>query len=76
MRQGFYKDAIHYFSAVVSQSPKNKKGWEALVRCLYIGKYYEEAREQVTAAIKILNAQPIFIYYLSAILFALGECNV
>jgi tetratricopeptide (TPR) repeat protein len=73
MRQGFYKDAIHYFSAVVSQSPKNKKGWEALVRCLYIGKYYEEAREQVTAAIKILNAQPIFIYYLSAILFALGK---
>ena len=73
MQQGFYKDAIHYFSAVVSQSPKNKKGWEALVRCLYIGKYYEEAREQVTAAIKILNKQPIFIYYLSTILFALGK---
>ena len=73
MQQGFYKDAIHYFSAVVSQSPKNKRGWEALVRCLYIGKYYDEAREQVTAAIKILNAQPIFIYYLSAILFALGK---
>lgn len=73
MLQGFYKDAIHYFSAVVSQSPKNKKGWEALVRCLYMGKYYDEAREQVTAAIKILNAQPIFIYYLSAILFAIGK---
>jgi len=73
MRQGFYKDAIHYFSGVVSQSPKNKKGWEALVRCLYIGRYYEEAREQVTAAIKILDRQPIFVFYLSAILFALGK---
>ena len=73
MEQGFHKDAIHYFSAVVSQSPKNKKGWEALVRCLYAGRYYEEAREQVTAAIKILHGQPIFVYYLSAILFAMGK---
>ena len=73
MQQGFYKDAIHYFSAVVSQSPKNRKGWEALVRCLYSGRYYDEAREQVTAAIKILNEPAIFIYYLSAILFALGK---
>jgi tetratricopeptide (TPR) repeat protein len=73
MQQGFYKDAIHYFSAVVSQSPKNRKGWEALVRCLYLGKYYEEAKEQVTAAIKILNTPPIFVYYLSAIFFALGK---
>ena len=73
MQQGFYKDAIHYFSAVVSQSPKNRKGWEALVRCLYAGRYYDEAREQVTAAIKILNEPAIFIYYLSAILFALGK---
>lgn len=73
MQQGFYKDAIHYFSAVVSQSPRNKRGWEALVRCLYFGKYYEEAGEQVSAAIKIFNAQPIFVYYLSAILFALGK---
>jgi tetratricopeptide (TPR) repeat protein len=73
MQQGFYKDAIHYFSAVVTQSPKNKKGWEAFIRCLYMAKFYEEAKEQVTAAIKILDASSIFIYYLSAILFALGK---
>ena len=38
-----------------------------------MAKYYEEAKEQVTAAIKILDAPSIFIYYLSAILFALGK---
>jgi tetratricopeptide (TPR) repeat protein len=73
VQQGFFKDAIHYFSSVVSQSPRNKKGWEALVRCLYVGKYYEEAKEQVSAAIKILDKQPIFVYYLSAVLLALGK---
>src|SRR6187397_456814 len=73
MQQGFYKDAIQYFSAIVTTRPKNKKGWEALVRCLYKAEYFEEAKEQVTTALKISNGQPIFLYYLSAILFALGK---
>ena len=73
MLQGFYKDAIHYFSAVVTTRPKNKKGWEALVRCLFKGGYYEEAKEQAGAALKISNGQPIFFFYLSAVLFALGK---
>ncbi len=73
MQQGFYKDAIQYFSAIVTTRPKNKKGWEALVRCLYKAEYFEEAKDQVTTALKISNGQPIFLYYLSAILFALGK---
>ena len=73
MQLGFYKDAIQYFSAIVTTRPKNKKGWEALVRCLYKAEYFEEAKDQVTAALKISNGQPIFLYYLSAILFALGK---
>src|SRR6186713_2629457 len=73
MQQGFYKDAIQYFSSIVTTRPKNKKGWEALVRCLYKAEYFEEAKEQVTTALKISNGQPIFMYYLSAILFALGK---
>jgi len=73
MQQGFYKDAIQYFSAIVTTRPKNKKGWEALVRCLYKAEYFEEAKEQVTTALKISNGQPIFLYYLSAVLFALGK---
>jgi len=73
MELGFYKDAIQYFSAIVTTRPKNKKGWEALVRCLYKAGYFEEAKEQVTTALKISNGQPIFLYYLSAVLFALGK---
>ena len=73
MQLGFYKDAIQYFSAIVTTRPKNKKGWEALVRCLYKAEYFEEAKDQVAAALKISNGQPIFHYYLSAILFALGK---
>ena len=73
MQLGFYKDAIQYFSAIVTTRPKNKKGWEALVRCLYKAEYFEEAKDQVTAALKISNGQSIFLYYLSAILFALGK---
>jgi len=73
MQQGFYKDAIQYFSTIVTTRPKNKKGWEALVRCLYKAEYFEEAKDQVTTALKISNGQPIFLYYLSAILFSLGK---
>ena len=73
MQQGFYKDAIQYFSAVVTSRPKNKRGWEALVRCLYKAEYFEEANEQVITALQISNGQPIFFYYLSAILFAIGK---
>ncbi|HET6724299.1 MAG TPA: hypothetical protein VFH07_16180, partial [Chitinophagaceae bacterium] len=35
--------------------------------------YFEEAREQAMAALKILPGQSIFLYYLSAILFVLGK---
>ena len=73
MQQGYYKDAIQFFSAVVSQRPKNKSGWEALVRCLYKAGYFEEGKDQAMAALKILNGQPIFYFYLSALLFGLGK---
>jgi tetratricopeptide (TPR) repeat protein len=49
------------------------KGWEALIRCLYISKKYDEAEDQVIAALKFTNNKPIFIFYQSLILFALGK---
>jgi tetratricopeptide (TPR) repeat protein len=73
MQLGLYKDAIQYFSAVVATRPKNKRGWEALVRCLFKAEYFEEAKEQVLTAIEITNGQPIFYYYLSAVLFAMKK---
>jgi tetratricopeptide (TPR) repeat protein len=73
MQMGEFKEAIQYFSNVVSQRPKNISSWEALIRCLYIGEYYDEAVEQVDAAIKHTDNKPIFTFYLSAIYFAMGR---
>jgi tetratricopeptide (TPR) repeat protein len=73
MQMGEYREAIQYFSNVVRQRPRNVSSWEALIRCLYSGGFYEEALEQVKAAINITDSKPIFIFYLSAVYFALGK---
>ena len=44
-----------------------------MIRCLYKGDFLGEAEDQVMAAISYTNSKPIFIYYLSLILFALGK---
>lgn len=67
------RQAIHFFSNVVRLRPKNISSWEALIRCLFSAGYYEEALEQVDAAIKITEGKPIFYYYLSAVYFAMGK---
>ncbi len=67
-----YKEAIQYFGNVVRLKPKNKAGWEALIKCLYKGEFYEEAVEQCEAAMKITE-KSIFIFYYVAALFALGR---
>ncbi len=73
MHLGEYKEAIQYFSNVVSQRPKNISSWEALVRCLYQGEYYEEALDQTFAAIKHTENKPLFTFYLTAIYMAMGK---
>lgn len=70
---GETKDAIFYFSNVVRAKPKSVQGWEALIRCLYLHEFYDEALEQAMAAMDHTDSKPIFIYYKSAILFALGK---
>ena len=44
-----------------------------MIRCLYQSEFYEEARQQVAAAIDVTNGKPVFLFYLSAVLFALGK---
>jgi tetratricopeptide (TPR) repeat protein len=73
MQLGDYKEAIQYFSNVVRQRPKNISSWEALIRCLYNGGYYEEGLEQVKAAMKHTENKPLFIFYRSALFFAMGK---
>jgi tetratricopeptide (TPR) repeat protein len=73
IRLGETKDAIFYFSNVVRSKPKSSNGWEALIRCLYLGEFHEEALEQADAALRHTEGKPLFLYYKSAILFALGK---
>ncbi|MGN6419129.1 MAG: tetratricopeptide repeat protein [Pseudobacter sp.] len=73
MQLGDYKEAIQYFSNVVGQRPRNVTSWESLIRCLYHGEFYEEALEQVQAALHMTNDKPVFRFYLSAVYLALGK---
>ncbi len=70
---GEIRDAIFYFSNVVRSRPKSIQGWEALIRCLYLNRFFDEALEQVMAALIHTDSKPLFIYYKSAILFAMGR---
>jgi tetratricopeptide (TPR) repeat protein len=47
--------------------------WEALIRCLYYGEFFNEALEQVKAAQKMTDYKPIFYFYLSAVYMSLGK---
>jgi len=70
MNLAHYKSAIQYFGHVVRTRPKTIVGWDALIRCLFKAEYYEEAVEQCLAALKITEGKTLFIFYLSASLFA------
>jgi tetratricopeptide (TPR) repeat protein len=67
------KEAVQFLSTAVRVRPRNIAGWEALIRCLYNAEFYSEARQQALAALSHTNSKPIFLYYLSAILFAMGK---
>ncbi|MFI5186911.1 MAG: tetratricopeptide repeat protein [Chitinophagales bacterium] len=70
---GSFKEAIQYLSNVVRVRPKSSSGWEALIRCLYKANFLEEAKEQVMAALQVTQGKPLFMFYLSTILFAMGK---
>src|SRR5258708_19617820 len=73
MQQGEFKEAIQFFSNVVRMRPRNISSWEALIRCLYNAEFFDEALEQVEAAIRITGGKPLFVFYLSPIYFALAK---
>lgn len=67
------EDAIVHLSNVVRARPRNANGWVALLSCLYQAGYYEDALEYCRHASDSTDHKPIFIFYRSAILFALGK---
>ena len=73
LQLGLYREAVQYFSNVVRLRPRNTNGWEALIRSLYKGGFWEEGIEQADAALKITGNKPVFLYYKAALLFATGK---
>lgn len=66
-------DAITYFGNVVRVRPKNINGWTELLKCLYKAEMLEEALEYANFAFEQTDGKPIFLFYRSAFLYALGR---
>jgi tetratricopeptide (TPR) repeat protein len=68
-----YKGALQYLSSVVSVRPKNRGGWEALIRCLFRAGMLEEALEKNELALNLTGNNAIFQFYKAAILLEKGD---
>jgi tetratricopeptide (TPR) repeat protein len=73
MEMGKVELAVQYFGNVVRTKPKNINGWLELLRCLYKTNCFEEGAEYVNHAIEMTNQKPVFFFYKSAFLLALGK---
>lgn len=70
---GAIKEAVQYFSTVVRTRPKAIGGWEALIRCLYKAEFYDQALEQIQAALTATGNKPLFLFYKTVLLLATGK---
>jgi tetratricopeptide (TPR) repeat protein len=70
---GKLDDAITYFGNVVRVRPKNVNGWIELLKCLYKAELFDEALEYAGFAYEQTDNKPVFLFYKSAILFAMGR---
>jgi tetratricopeptide (TPR) repeat protein len=75
MQMGEYKGALQYLSSVVGVRPKNRGGWEALVRCLFRAGMLDEALEKNELALNLTGNNAIFQFYKAAILFERGDAK-
>jgi tetratricopeptide (TPR) repeat protein len=73
MELGNIDEAITYLGNVVRVRPKNAKGWIELLRCMYKGELFEEGADYAGFAYEQTESKPIFIYYRSMFLFAMGK---
>jgi tetratricopeptide (TPR) repeat protein len=73
MEMGNVEMAVQYFGNVVRTKPKNMYGWLELLKCLYQTNCFEEGAEYVNHALEMTNNKPVFFFYKSAFLLALGK---
>ena len=65
------KDAVIHFSTFIKARPKNIKGWNELIKCLYDAGFYDEALQQIENAIVTTDNKPLLLFYKSTVLFTL-----
>ena len=73
MEQGKIEEAVKYFGNVVRTKPKSSSGWLELLKCLYHARCFEEGLEYVEHALELTGYKPVFIFYKSAFLLAVGK---
>jgi len=73
MEMGKVEEAVQYFGNVVRTKPKNVNGWIELLKCLYKTNCFEDGAEYADHALAMTNNKPIFIFYKSAFLLAMGK---
>ncbi len=73
LRSGLFEEAIDFFKIAVNARQKNAAGWEALIRCMYYAEFYDDAYDHAVAAKLYTADKPVFLFYKSAALFALGK---
>jgi tetratricopeptide (TPR) repeat protein len=73
MELGNIPEAIQYFGNVVHSKPKNHNGWIELLKCLYKANLFDQGLNYANQAIEITHQKPIFLFYRTAFLLALGK---
>ncbi|RTL59173.1 MAG: tetratricopeptide repeat protein [Sphingobacteriales bacterium] len=68
-----YKEAIEAYSNVIRQRPKNVQAWTSLLECFMVAGMLEDAGEYADMAYRQTKNKPVFLFYRSSILFAMGK---
>jgi tetratricopeptide (TPR) repeat protein len=73
MQLGKLDEAISYLGNVVRVRPKNSNGWMELLKCLYQAELWDDALDYAVFAYEQTDGKPVFQFYMSAILLAMGK---
>lgn len=67
-----FEEAIQFLGKAVSARPKNIAGWVELLNCFYLSQMFEEGYNCAAVAFEQTGGKPMFVYYKSAFLLAMG----
>jgi tetratricopeptide (TPR) repeat protein len=68
-----YSEAAEYYANVIKSRPKSVKGWSSMLDCLLLSGSLEHAEEYASAAYEATGHKPVFLFYRTAVFFAMGN---